>query len=257
MELLHVRSSILAAVLLVAVAAGHEAAAQRPGTDPWRPKVDKVDEQLRAGKWKSGQRKARRLAAEICAEGWYGRELKETLAELAFYQAAAAANLGERDAAAWYWHTAQNVDRRIRERDLAPYGEAGKLLRELRLRRPGTAPPPFRLAEPDYGKYRRARLTEAWAPVLSHNPGAAAERPGDLYVELIVDREGAVHHPVVLTGGANPVLVYGTLEALRAMPRLEPARYGGEPVDSLFKYTLTPDFSRWHKGGKTFTGEIQ
>ena len=222
----------------------------------WEHELEEVDEKLRAGKWKAGHRGARKLAEEILFHGWHDRQLKRILAEVGFFRAAAAANLGRKDEALWYWYVAQNVDRRIREKDLSPYGEASKLLREFPLRRKGTAPPSFGVVEPRYGRFTRAVLDKEWSPVIPNNMAAQEERPGDVHVELIVDRNGQPHHPVMLTH-LHPVVTYGILDALFVMPRLEPARDSGEPVASLFKYVISPTWSRWNQGGNTLRGKIQ
>ena len=90
----------------------------------------------------------------------------------------------------------------------------------------------------------------------AYNQGAQNERPGDVHIELIVDRHGRYHHPVILAY-QHPVVVYGLLEALRSMPFLEPARESGEPVASLFKYIISPTYDHWDQGGETFRNRIR
>ena len=88
------------------------------------------------------------------------------------------------------------------------------------------------------------------------NPATQVEQPPALHLEMIVDRRGQPHQPLVVSGGAHPVVVYGALESLRTMPHFAPARDSGEPVDSLFKYSISLRASRWNQGGKLFTGKI-
>ena len=250
--------TVLLAVGL-ALLTGGEALAGRAGLDAgkWWAEVEDVDAKLRAGKWKAGKRAAGKLAEDVLLSSWHDRELRRVLAELAFHQAAASANLGEKDDAVWFWHMAQNVDPKIRDKDFAPYGEAGKLLREFPLRRKGQVPPTFRVVRSVYGRrFTRPVVPKDWSPTIPRNPGVANERSGDVHVELIVDRHGQPHHPVILTPDNHPVLVYGMLESLRTMPRFEPARDSGEPVDSLFKYVISPRTGRWDQGGQTFTGRV-
>lgn len=248
-------TAVLALTLGLLTAHG---ASARPGIDDrWRAEMDKVDERLRAGNWKSGRRSARRLAERILGESWHGRGLKEVLSELALYQAVAEANLGNRQDAVWSWHMAQNVDHRIRKRDLSPYGEAEKLLREFPLRARGQVPLSFHVVRRGYGpRFSRPVLAKGWAPALPHNSAAQRERVPDLHLEIIVDRRGQAHHPVVLSGDPNPVILYGVLDAMRTMPRFEPARDSGKPVDSLFKYVVDMRYSRWNQGGEAFTGKV-
>ena len=244
--------------LILGTALALTAAAQDSTRGPyqWQEDLEKADAKLREGKWKPGKRAARKLAEEVLFHGWHDRGLKQLLAELACYQAVASANLGQRDEAIWYWHMAQNIDRKIRQKDLTPYGDAGELLREFPLRDGGTAPPSFQVVEPIAGRFVHAAKDPGWAPEVPYNQGAQDERPGDVHIELIVDRHGQPHHPVILAY-QHPVVVYGLLEALRTMPRLKPARDSGEPVASLFKYIITPTYSHWDQGGESLRGTIK
>ena len=241
----------LIGLALLSISPPAEARVGSSAPSQWSPEVAKIDALLQQGKWKPGKRKAHKLAEEIIGESWYGRGLRRVLAELAFLQAVGSANLGERDEAIWYWHIAQNVDHRIRDKDLAPYGEAGKLLREFPLRRRGQAPPAFKVVDPGICRdCNFPRLAERWSPAIPPNAGKAAEQRGDLQVEIIVDREGRPSHPVVLSRDFHPVAVYGALEALRSMPRFKPAHNYGEPVDTLYKFHLDLKQSRWEQGRK-------
>ncbi len=257
MTAVRIFGSILCGLALTLATA---ASAEKPGlsASQWQDELDKVDAKLRAGNWKKGQRAARRTAEDIVRQSWYGAELRRILAELAFYQAAAAANMGQNEEAIWYWHIAQNVDPRIRKKDPAPYGDAGKLLREFLLRKRGEAPARFRVARPGYGKrFHHPVPAAGWAPSIPMNAGAKLEGAGHIRVELIVDRQGRPHHPVLISTYLHPVVVYSALDSLRTMPPFQPASDSGEPVDSLFEFTAGFKFSRWDQGGKVLGGRIQ
>lgn len=252
---------VVSGVLLASIGPLAWAAPPGQSASEWRDDIDKIDAMLRQGKWKPGQRKAHKLAGEVIRQSWYGPGLAQILAELAFLQAAGAANLGERDTAVWYWHMAQNLDRRIRDKDFAPYGEAGKLLREFPLRKRGTAPIPYRVVEP--GICRECnfpRLESKWAPEIPYNAAKAAEHKGQLHtlsVELIIDRRGRVLHPVILSPDMHPIAVYGGLEALATMPQFRPAHNYGEAVDTLYKLRVDLKHSRWEQGGPKLRGRIK
>ncbi len=248
---------VLALWLLVATVVSAER--QRPGLDQseWRDEVDKIDADLRAGKWKPSKRAANRVAQQVVRQSWYGVGLREVLSELAFQQAVAAANLGRRDEAVWFWLMAQNVDPRIRDKDFAPYGEAGKLLREFPLRRKGEVPARFRVVRPSFTRiFKYPRPIKGWYPTIPLNAAAKIEGVGDLKVELIVDKEGKPHHPVLVSTYQHPVVVYGALDALRTMPPFAPATDNGEVVDSIFEFTANFEISRWDQGGKLLDGKL-
>ncbi len=234
---------------------------RRPLGPEWREEVAKVDAKIRDGNWKAGGRKAHKLAEEVITEAWFGQGLREILAELAFLQAVAAANLGERDKAIWYWHIAWNVDPKIRDHDLAPYGAAGKLLREFPLRRRGEAPPAYRVVDPGIcPTCNFPRLAEKWDPAIPPNAAKVAravEAQSMMRVEIIIDREGKPLHPVVLSRHMHPVAIYGALESLRTLPNFTPAHNYGEAVDTLWKFRMNLEHSRWEQGGAKLRGRIE
>ncbi len=213
-----------------------------------REEMEKVDAKLRAGKWKPGLKEARVLTKVVVQRTWYGRELGPMLAELALYQALAEANLGRRDEAIWHWHMAQNLDFRVRRRDLSPYGEAGKLLLEFPLRDLGEVPVPYVVPSTYPGG---PRLVPAFkpempeSPTILNNTGAALEGTGDLDVEVIFDETGQLRQPVVISSHLHPIVIYATLEWLRGIPPFNPSLYKGEPADDLGKIKIQFKVSRW------------
>ncbi len=207
-----------------------------------------VDAKLRAGKWKAGLKDAQLLTEVVLARTWYGKELRGIVSELALYQAVAEANLDRREVAIWHWHVAQNLDLRMRRRDLAPYGKAGKLLYEYPLRAEGEVPAPYVVPEtlPGQARLRGAVMPEmSSVPTVLNNTGAVQEGTGDFHVEVIIDRQGRVQQPVVRSAHLHPIVIYASLEWLRKIPPFQPARYDGEPVDALDSVTVKFHVERW------------
>ena len=205
--------------------------------DEYRLEIEKIDAALLEQKWKPANKRARRLAATVVRHSWYAKDLEAILSELAFQQAAALVNLGDRDGALWYWAVAQNLDYRIVRKDLAAYGEAAKLFREFPLRTTGKIPAGFRVYPHD-GNGRPPRLPKIPSPKILTNTGATIDRPGDFAVELVIDEHGAMHHPVVISTHLHPIVIYFVLEVMHELKPFEPARYDGEPVDCLYDLTI-------------------
>ena len=82
-------------------------------------------------------------------------------------------------------------------------------------------------------------------PTILNNTGAAQEGTGDFHVEVIIDRQGRVQQPVVKSTHLHPIVIYASLEWLRQLPPLQPARYDGEPVDDLDSITVEFHLERW------------
>ena len=231
------------ACLLIAPALAGRGGANR---ETYEAELEKIDGLARAQKWKPALKRARKLASTVVGRSWYDEDLEKLLAEIAFQQAAALANLGETDAAVWYWHTAQNLDFRIVKKDLAPYGAAAKLLREFPLRSVGEVPAGF-ITYPLSGRTRSSPpgMPEIPAPKILTNTGSTIDKPGDFKVELVLDEKGAMHHPVVLSPHLHPIVIYFVLEQMIDFPNFQPATYDGEPVDCLFDLTVRFTVRRW------------
>lgn len=237
------RTAFVFAVLavLAAPATGDKLGANR---DTYLLELEEIDKVLLKKKWKPALKRAEKLAATIVKHSWYVKKLDEVLAEVAFQQAVARVNLGERYEGVFYYLIAQNLDFRIRSKDLAPYAEAN-IFREYPLRQLGEVPQGF-VTRPHSGEGTRGPVV----PKLKEqriltNTGAAASRLGDFLVELILDEEGRVHHPVVISEQQHPIVRYFVLEGLVELPKFEPALYLGDPVDCVFDLTMQFKLIRW------------
>ena len=214
--------------------------------EAYEAELEKIDALAREQKWKPAGKRARKLATTIVQHSWYDKDLEKLLAEVSFQQAASLANLDQRETAIWYWHIAQNLDFRIRQKDLTPYGEASKLLREFPLRAVGEVPAGFR-THPHTGRTHSSppSMPRFPAPKILTNTGSTIDRPGDFKVELVIDEQGAMHHPVVLSPHLHPIVIYFVLESILDFPNVEPATFDGEPVDCLFDLVVRFTVQRW------------
>lgn len=238
------------ALALAAVAwAGSGRAQQwsRPGSSEWEPEVRKVVEKLREHRWKAARRNAESLADEVMRSSWYGPGLGHVLAELALARAVADANLGRDRQAIWHYHAATNLDFRIRTRDLAPYGEAAKLLYEHKLRARGETPAGFENRETTpLVRFERPQPPDMkTTPTILNNTASTREGSSDFHVEVIVGKEGKLHHPVVVSDYVHPIVTYAVLRWLEDLPPFEPGRVEGEPTDSLYDLVVDFKIGRW------------
>lgn len=232
---------VLVAALLPSSGADGQAA---PTASRWWDEVARVRNLLDDGKWHKAARRAVALREELVGSSWREPDLGAVLAELAFQAAVARAGLGEDEAALWEWHSALNLERlggrsELAGRDLSRYGRAAGLFAGHPLRAEGEIPPGHRPASP--------RPDRDWEPpgpregfVLAplENSGAAREWPDPVVFELLIDRDGALRYPVLVSLWSHPVVVQWALDNLRRAAPFQPARMEGEPVEVLWRIEL-------------------
>lgn len=225
------RAAVGAAVLVLLLSPSPPADAQ-VGVSParWWDEVDRVGEVLEAGKWKKAAKRAGELREEVVRRSWRQPDLAQVLAELAFQLAVARANLNQDYEAVWEWHTALNFERmrgrrEIIERDLAPYGRAAELLAAHPLRARGEYPPGYDAVDvrPDRD-YEPPAPPGEFALTCLTNTTATREAVEPVTVEVLVDADGRLRHPVLLSPWSHPVVIQWTFDnVVRASP-YRPAR---------------------------------
>jgi TonB family protein len=185
-----------------------------------------VDPLLGRGDWAAAEAEARAAIAEGTQDR--GSDLVTPLSQLAV----AEAGLGRDEDALWHWQTAQAMGC---TRDLSRHGAPAQLLAKTLARRLGQAPAGVvvRREGDGGGPLTPARKISGEDPRLS---GTLSALPLGIRVEVIVDREGRPHDPVV-AASTLPALTHVVLEALRGW-RFTPAQADGEPVASFYELNI-------------------
>ncbi len=241
------RPLISSAILILLLLSASPSPADVVNNSEWKSDLESLEESLRAHKWKPARRAAQKLGKKVMNKSWYGPNLDKVLAEAALAQAIAGANLGDDGEAVWYWHVAINLNHRIRDRDLGPYGRAGKLLYEFPLRAHGEVPVGFENRERGpLNPSHPPKVPDVGVPTFIINLAGVETRQGDFHVEVIVDKEGRLHHPVVESTYLHPILIYAVLDWLARVPPFEPRRFfEGGASDSLYDISMDFNSTRW------------
>ena len=234
---------LLGGAMVVAqlVLAPAEALAQGSATEDREELLERINRKLAKHEWKAARRQAVSLGSRLESESWNDRRLEPLLAAVARYRAIAEINLGLDREAIWHWHLAWNLrpptatDTEL----LSSLGRASQLL-EVRLRRRGEMPPSYRQVE----ELEMLRIEPPEIPAIERPfiTNAGASRAGllpDLQVEVLIDRQGRMLHPVVEDTGVHPVLIYATLDWMLTYPPVRPAHVDGEPIDYLQQLSIT------------------
>ena len=219
------RGSALAAALVALLTAGWAPATAAGGglepTTRWDPKLDALEAKIEAGKHGPAVRSGQRIVARMIGEaaGFEGspRPLARALALLAFAEAGA----GREREAAWHWHASRALDRRAAPREPARFGEAAARLAAQEVRRAGQAA--AGAGSPPAARRQPYPVEQALEAAFDFSRYARGRVPPAVSIEVLVDREGRPHQPVLVTPSRYPGFASAALESVRDW-RFEPAR---------------------------------
>ena len=237
---------MIGAIGLLALAA--VVPAQVPGSSDWPQRVERIEELLGEDKWKPALKQARKLADEIEANAWERTDLGRLLATIGRYHAVAEINLGMEREALWHWFAAWNLSPPTDLGALAALGHTGALI-ESSLRRLGEMPRGHvQPGDLELMRLEQAVIPEVERPILANDTASRGGRLPDLLVEVLIDRNGVLLHPVIDDSGVPSVAAWATLEWLLTHPPAQPATIDGAPVDTL--QLLTIEFGRERRRGE-------
>ncbi|MEM6456837.1 MAG: hypothetical protein AAF772_17230 [Acidobacteriota bacterium] len=223
------------------------AEAQQPA-NPWETELARVERALIEDASDKAARKATKLAKRISREAWHDPTLGATLARIAVVRAVTAHRGDDLDRALWWWHAALQLDARQARASTAAHAEADAFLREFSARTPKQRSRLRDGARPKLGLVAPPVL-RARPPTLLRNDGATSARIREARVEVIADRFGQLHQPVVLEPRPHPLLIYAVLEwliDLRAQPAeiLDSASGRTEAAAALLDVEISLDARR-------------
>jgi TonB family protein len=225
----------LAGLLLTWVFLSSSAAGEAQGTTiDLGPRLERIDQLLREGDYEQARKESLRLADFLVDRAGPGRPGEVVLGRTSLFLALAEAGLGNDEEADWYYHVARGIDPELEDYDLDRFGEPGRLLQEIEVRRK-------RELSPEKAHPRQEQATaprRIKSPQPEWPPGARQFGvTGALVVQAIIDRTGRPIRPTVLTPLPAATLTWAALEAVKEW-RFEPSRLGGEPVSVYYNLTI-------------------
>jgi TonB family protein len=192
----------------------------------WRGILKDTDKDLRAGRYREARRQTIKLINSMMDNLNRGDRQVYTLALTVAYRAVAEAGLQKYDEADWYWHVAQSMYPKF---DVTPYGEAGAWLIARNTETIETTDAPPSAVQQPVCLDRKDPKYPLGAVV-----GNVAE---PITVKVLIDSDGTVRHPTLLTPTAAPTLVYAATEAVKKW-RFQPASVDGKPTPYEFELTV-------------------
>ena len=188
----------------------------------WRYELNMVDKDLRTQHYAHARKWSIKVINSMCDHLGTGPDAMYSLATAVAYRAMAEAGLQKFDDADWYSHVAFALYPKLSENDWRAYGEVGEWLTaekhqsEARVADAETPPVPTRKVDPE-------------CPLGAVQGGYFQS----VTVGVVVDENGAVKCPMLVSPTNAPTLVYAAFESLKNF-QFQP----GTPS----KYQVTVDF---------------
>ena len=227
------RSRLLFATALLLISTG--AFAQN-----WRGMLDSTVDDLQSQRYARARHTSIKLINSMMDNLNTGQNAAYTMGLTVAYRSVAEAGLGNFEEADWYRHVAMAMSPQVSQLDAAQFGGPGAWFtaREPDANPPAMAsssssaddPPPVSLARHDpvctYKKMPKyplgAVLSKVSAPVV---------------VRVLIDSDGTVRHPTVVTQALAPTLIYAATEAVKQW-QFQPATIDGKACPMEFDLTV-------------------
>lgn len=192
----------------------------------WRGLLKETDRDLRHGRYAEARKMSIKLINSMMDNLNRGKGQAYTLALTVAYRAVAEAGLQKYDEADWYWHVARSLYPKF---DVTPYGEAGAWLTSRTVcKYESTDAPPSEIRQPVCLNRREPKY-----PLGAVVGNVAAP----ITVRVLIDRDGTVRHPSLLSPAATPTLVYAATEAVKKW-LFQPASVDGQATPMEFELTV-------------------
>lgn len=192
----------------------------------WRGLLKETDRDLRQGHYAEARKLSIKLINSMMDNLNRGKGQAYTLALTVAYRAVAEAGLQKYDEADWYWHVARSLHPKF---DVTPYGEAGAWLAERTVcSYEATDAAPSAIQQPVCLNRRDPKYP------LGAVVGNVAE---PITVRVLIDRDGTVRHPALVSPTAAPTLVYAATEAVKKW-QFQPASVDGKATPMEFELTV-------------------
>jgi TonB family protein len=195
----------------------------------WRGLLDSTRDDLEAQRYARARHTTIKLINSMMDNLNSGRNAAYTMALTVMYRAVAEAGMGDYNEADWYRHVALAMDPRVGQIDLKSFGDAGAWIAT-----PESDPDPdaattlVNLQDPVCTKKRMPKY-----PL-----GAVLSKVGEpVLIHVLIDRDGTVRHPTMVTSSLAPTLIYAATEAVKTW-EFQPAMADGRASPMGFDLTV-------------------
>lgn len=209
----------------------------------WQREIEEIGGKLEAERWEDAHKQSTKLLKEVVRRLSGGSEGGRLLAVVLTQRAVASLLLGEEEEALWDFHLAQNFFPEILETDFTRYHPKAQFLvqnalgeRELEEKRHPIELSSGRQCETSDPAYRGPEIR---SKAMRRYPAAAraAGIDGETTVRFLLDEDGDVSRPLVLTPQRFPTLIWAATDHVRRQG-FTPAYCGETPIRGTIQYRI-------------------
>jgi TonB family protein len=199
----------------------------------WRGLLDSASDDLQAQRYARARRTSIKLINSMMDNLNTGHNAAYTMGLTVAYRSLAEAGMGNYDEADWYRHVALAMHPQVAQLDVSQFGGPGAW---FSARETADADPPSMASASDPSSRRDPVCTYKKMP--KYPLGAVLGKvSAPVIVRVLIDSDGTVRHPTVVTQALAPTLIYAATEAVRQW-QFQPAMLDGKPCPMEFDLTV-------------------
>jgi len=201
----------------------------------WRSLLASTADDLQSQNYSRARHTSIKLTNSMMDNLNTGQAAAYTMGLTIAYRAMAEAGLGNYDEADWYRHVALAMSPQIAQLDTKPFGEPGAWFQG---READAANPTSMASSYDASPSNRADPVCTYKKMPKYPLGAVLGKvSAPVIVHVLIDSDGTVRHPAVVSQSLAPTLIYAATEAVRQW-QFQPATVDGKACPMEFDLTV-------------------
>jgi TonB family protein len=207
----------------------------------WRGLLDSTADDLQSQRYSRARKTSIKLINSMMDNLNTGQAAAYTMGLTVAYRSVAEAGLGNYEEADWYRHVALAMAPQVARIDTSPFGGAGAW---FTAREPDANPASMASTsarsddDPPTPPPTRQDPVCTYKKMPKYPLGAVLGRvSAPVIVHVLIDSDGTLRHPTVVTQSLTPTLIYAATEAVKQW-QFQPAMVGGKACPMEFDLTV-------------------
>ena len=202
----------------------------------WRGLLDSTADDLQAQRYSRARRTTIKLINSMMDNLNTGNAAAYTMGLTVAYRAVAEAGMGNYEEADWYRHVALSMAPQVAQVDMSQFGGAGAWFTSDE--KPSAENVPMASSSETVAAVDRRDPICKYKPYPKYPLGAVIGKvSAPVIVHVLIDSDGSVRHPAVVSQSVAPTLLYAATEAVKRW-QFEPATMDGKACPVEFDLTV-------------------